>query len=379
MSIKQRIPLAKAQREILSEFYQVEHTRVIFTKSERHNIWLNFKIAKKVPSIALDSLCPALLAELEKSISSDHLIQSAVFSECVYAQTLANMIELTEYFNFANSPGCLSGSVTNLITSYHMKPRYVYKSPDGRRALIQAGGFGGVDSALISIEDNNLFTIEFKEPGSKTSEPDLPPYGEDGFLVSSPEFLGSYSHFEKMLTEQLDKRLNFWEVMGSNINDFEAQSVQIAVSENYAAKKFADVICVEDTNGYLTMIPANQAGLWADIRGEIRPAGRNPYSVWTPEKLTSFITALGGRVEGESIFFPLAAMVTAKRRGGNEDIGRFKINPLFFVRADDVEITGDEACFKLNRVKQLRPTISAHMFFKGLEVTKVHDYYRSEF
>lgn len=379
MSDEQRIPLAKAQKEILSEFYQIAHTRVISTKKERHKIWSDFKKSRSIPQIALLAQCPALLAELTKAISSGNNVQSAVFSECVYAQTLANMMDLTDFFVSATSPGCLSKPILNLISSYNMKPRYVYKSPDGRRALIQAGGYGGVDSALITVEDNNLFTIEFKEPGAKISELDLEPYGEDGFFVCTPEFLETNSNFEKMLKEQLDNRLNFWDAMGSNINNFHPKNVEIAVSENYAAKKFADVICVEDRKGFLTMIPANQVGLWAVIRGEIRPAGRNPHSVWTPLKFHNFLEAKGGQIRGKDVILPVSEMVTAKRRGGNDDIGRFKINPLFFVHAIDVDVDGDAASFKLTSVKQLRPTISAHMFFKKLRVAEVHEYYGSEF
>ena len=73
--------------------------------------------------------------------------------------------------------------------------------------LIQAGGCGGIDSALITVMDLNVYTIEFKEPGAKTSEPDLPKYGEDGKIVITDDFISRYPQFEAMLREQKD--LNF--------------------------------------------------------------------------------------------------------------------------------------------------------------------------
>lgn len=374
-----KIPLAKAQREILAEFYEVKYTKVILNKKARQEIWLNFKSQKAIPEIGLKEKCPALLAELEKSISSGNLVQSAVFSECVYAQTLANMLRLPEFHQFSLSPNSLSPSIVKLIGSYGLKPRYVYKNHDGTRALVQAGGHGGIDSALITISDNNVFTIEFKEPGAKTSEPDLPAYGEDGFLKMTPEFVSDYPQFEFMLNEQIEKKLNFFDVMGSNVNDFAVEGVQIAVSENYSVKKYADVICVEDKSGYLTMMPANQAGMWANTRGEIRPAGRNHYKVFTPEFLKKSIADLGGKAQGDQLQVPYSSLVSAKKRGGTEAVNRLKINPLLFVYAQDVKRSEDLATFDTSKVRQLKPTISAHMFFKDLQVEKVHTYYESEF
>lgn len=374
-----RVPLAKAQREILFEFYQVQYTRVIFSKKERDDIWSNFISEKIIPELGLRDKCPALLAELEKSISSGNLVQSAVFSECVYAQTLANMLRLPEFHQFSLSPDSLSASIVKLIASYGLQPRYVYKNHDGSRALVQAGGWGGVDSALITIADNNVFTIEFKEPGAKTSEPDLPTYGEDGFLRSTLKFVSAYPQFELMLKEQIEKRLNFFDVMGSNVNDFTVESVQIAVSENYATKKYADVICVEDKSGYLTMLPANQAGMWANTRGEIRPAGRNHYKVFTPEFLKKSIIDLGGTVHNDLLQVPYSSLVGSKKRGGTSEVNRLKLNPLLFVYAKDVKKSEDLATFAASNVRQLKPTISAHMFFKELQVSKVHIYYESEF
>ncbi len=129
--------------------------------------------------------------------------------------------------------------------------------------LIQAGGYGGIDSALITVIDLVIYTIEFKEPGAKTSEPDLPKYGEDGMLRITKDFLGRYPQFEAMLNEHRD--LNFFENIGHNIRDFSEESIKIAVSNNYV-NKYANVICTEDTEGFLVMMPANQVQLWSRLK-----------------------------------------------------------------------------------------------------------------
>jgi hypothetical protein len=371
MSLPMNVPLTKSQKEIMDEFYSVKNTKVLLTKLERDVIWRGFKASRVIPENKLKQSCPALLAELSKAINNVNLIQSAIFSECVYAQTLANMLKLTEFYIFADSPSCLDRSVISLISSYNLVPRYIYKSRDGRRALVQAGGPGGTDSALIQVEDNQVFTIEFKEAGAKTSEPDLPAYGEDGYLISTQEYETTNSQFKAMIEEQIKKKLNFWDVMGSNVNDFDPLNVQIAVTENYASKKYADVICVEDIHSYLTMIPANQVVHWANIRGEIRPAGRNKYSVWTPNKLVDFILEMGGRINGSNVEIALDKLGQAKRRGGNDDVNRYKINSIFFIYTRDISIKNGQAYFKIDDVYQLKPTISAHMFFKELEIDAV--------
>jgi hypothetical protein len=182
-----------------------------------------------------------------------------------------------------------------------------------------------------------------------------------------------------MLKEQEEKNLNFWNVMGSNVNSFSLEAIQIAVSENYAAKKYADVICVEDRYGYLAMMPANQVGLWSITQGEIRPAGRNSYTVWTPIALAKYIADLGGAIDNGNVSVPLQSVVTASQRGGDDGISRYKINSLFFVRVENAKNVDGTLYFKLEDVKQLKPTIAAKMFFTNLDVAKVYAHYSSEF
>ena len=162
--------------------------------------------------------------------------------------------------------------------------------------------------------------------------------------------------------------------MGSNVHDFDPRSVNAAVTENYQAKKFADVLCTEDKDTRLVMLPINQAQLWAKTEGEIRPAGRNHYAVWTPNALRHFLAQKGGAVVGGRVRMPLAQMETAKPRGGN-GISRYKINSLFFVRAKSVRTEGDCATFPLKAVRQLNPTIAAKMLFEGLSYEEVRHHY----
>lgn len=371
------IKLADLQKELMSEFYNYSKTKVLYTKNERDEFW---KIEKKEGLDAkalrkIKSICPALHHQILNHRVEGKNIQSAVFSECVYAQTFANIFGLTKFVNCFENANFLPVEILVFLSSYSLVPRYVYSNARKTRLLIQAGGCGGVDSALITVLDYKIFTIEFKEPYAKTSEPDLPKYKENGKLVVTKDFIERYPQFAKMLEEQKD--LNFFKVMGSNVHEFSQESITIAVKNNYV-KKYADVVCTEDKNGYLTMLPTNQLQLWGEIEGEIRPAGRNHYAVFTPKALQRFLAQAGAVVKGEQVSLPISAVKTAKERGG-ETISRYKINSLFFVYTKDCKVTSKTIKFAITSVRQLNPTIAAKVNFKALDCVEVKEHYGKMF
>ena len=369
------VPLTKLQAEIMTEFYRCVPQKVIFNKKERNKLW---KIATEKGNLDIDILrrkCPALAHQIEKSYEHGNNIQSAVFSECVYAQTFANMIHLTAFANCSEDHNFIPDNVSGLLKSYNLFPRYAYANDNKSRMLIQADGCNGIDSALISVIDLNIYTIEFKEPGAKTCEPDLPKYKEDGNLLITDDFLERYPQFKQMLEEQKD--LNFFEKMGRNENNFSVESVNVAVTNNYV-KKYADVVCTEDTNGYLVMLPVNQLSKWAEIVGEIRPAGRNHYTVWTPNALKRFILGKSGKIDGSAVTVNKSALGIRKARGSAGKISGYKINSLFFVYAVDCIEKGENIVFDLHKVQQLNPTIAGKMFFKKLKYNEVKEYYFEE-
>lgn len=370
------IPLTKQQKEIMQEFYCVPATKVVFNKAKRDNLW------KKATSKASDldfallkEKCPALAHQIQKSYDDDKNIQSAVFSECVYAQTFANMMKLNLFVNCFENSNFIPVPIMDLLSSYHLVPRYVYSDLYKKRMLIQAGGCDGVDSALITVIDLVIYTIEFKEIGAKTSEPDLPKYKEDGVLVVTDEWLNKYPQFKFMLGEQ--EGLNFFENIGHNINNFSNESIDFAVSNCYTStKKYADVICTEDKNECLVMIPTNQASIWASIEGEIRPAGRNHYKVWTPNALRRFLLEKGASICNDIVTIRKKKLEERKERGGNGKVSGYKINSLFFVYVNDCLEDNGLLTFNIKKIRQLKPTIAGKMYFGELLHNKVKTYYQ---
>lgn len=365
------ISLENMQRTMMEAFYAEKPRKVVYNKAERDALWRKAKYRYSYHDIDFDSLfkvCPALAFQIQKSFEKKSNIQSAVFSECAYAQTLANMFGLTDFADCSEKSGFFSDDVSRILFEHHLSPRYAYSNAEKSVILIQAGGHSGVDCALISTSDLSICTIEFKEPGAKTSEPDLPKYGENGVLLVNEPFLKKYPQFEEMLKEQ--KGLNFFDKMGNNIHDFSPESIRLAVSENYT-KKYADVICTEDVDGYLTMMPANNVHLWAKCEGEIRPAGRNHYCVWTPKALRCFLAKKNAVIRGDWVTINRSTLTGGKARGGDDAISRYKINPLFFVYAKDCVEENGSVRFSLKKVRQLNPTIAGKMFFLNLHYSDV--------
>ena len=107
--------------------------------------------------------------------------------------------------------------------------RYSFSNLNGDRVLYQAGGASAVDCAFHSQYEDQLIWIEMKEAYARTSEPDLPKYAEDGYIISSETFEKTYPQFKSMLEEQIEKRLNVFEHVGNNISDFSFSSIVLFV------------------------------------------------------------------------------------------------------------------------------------------------------
>ena len=368
--------LSDAQKIVLSDFYSEPNTKVAFNTVERKKIWDEFKKHRNVEKFRyLEEVAPAIFAEIKKALVNEKNIQPAVFSECVYAQAFANKFSLSFFENHINSEGIkFDFSGIEIAGADDLTIRYSYSRSDKKVTLVQAGGAGGVDCALISFDKKISTMIELKEPYARTSAPDLPKYGEDGFLVSSEKFIRENPQFKSMLEEQIKKKFNIFDHLGSNLSDFSPESIESAVTENYSGEKYAAFICTEDSSGNLVLIPSRDVAIWAELEGELRPTGRNSYPVWTPNKLLSVLKEKGGSIQMDTVTMPLSSFKQSKARGG-EQISRFKISPLFFVRSEDVENTEGKVTFKLDAVKQNIPDITAKINFKNLEVSEVKKYY----
>ena len=370
--------LNDAQSEIMREFYSQTLTPIAFTKKQRRLIEQSFKKTRTIDeTLELEAKCPAFKAELEKAMISGRNIQGAVFSECVYTQELAQKLSLDVFVNPLEEEFELESFLSDVINLNGLSIRYLYTNLEQTKVLVQAGSNNGVDCALVNLVNRKYYTIELKESYSKTPEPDLPKYTENGNLVVTQDFLEKYPQFESMLEDTFAKELNFFVHAGKNFNQFASDCVMSAANESYLGHKSANVVCTEDKFGNLVMLPANHIGNWATLEGEIRPAGRNRYSVWTPLWFRSFIEGLAGNVSDSHVSLPISNAKPIKQRGGIKASG-YKIGSLFYVRGEACTEVAGTLSFAFEEVQQLNPTIAVKMNFKALNGEDVKSYYFEE-
>ncbi|ENY69655.1 hypothetical protein [Mycoplasmopsis arginini] len=362
-------------KSFIDEFYKIQNSFVIFKKKERNKIWKELKnnsISKELLE-KINKLCPAFTCEINKQKEKNKHIQSAVFSECVYSQTLANILKLSCFVDCHKSKESFS-YILNNIDIENFIPRYVYHNLEKSLFLIQGGGPNSTDAILFNKSKSSYLLIEFKEPYSKISEIDLPKYEDDGLLNFDDSFLTKNHNFKKMLEEK--QGLNLFEFIGKNINDFSEESVSFAVLNNYNnGSKTADIICTEDLNGFLTLFPTNDINEWANLEGELRPAGRNKHKIWTYKAFINFLKNLDAEIKDNNVRILKTKLSKRKERGGTS-VSAYKINSLFFIRVSSCFIHDDYVSFSIDKVKQLNPTISVKMNFKSLSYEYTKDFYQ---
>lgn len=364
------------QSRVISQFYESSPVKVRLSQAERDDVWEKFKKNRDIRDYAyLKELIPGIYAELNKAISNNKKIQAAVFSECVYSQAIADKLRLLDFQNhLENKVDRFDMTKLKIANKLDLTVRYSYSSADKRTILLQAGAGKGVDCALVSSEYEVATMIEFKEPYARTSTPNLPKYTEDGYLVSSDKFQQKHPQFKSMVEEQIRKKLNIFDHLGHNVNNFSNSSIATAVAESYRNDKFAEFICTEDASGYLVILPLADAHKWATLEGELRPSGRNSVKVWTHKKLIDTLKSLGAEINGEVVKIPTENLEPRTARGG-ENMSGLKITPLFWVKIKDVKFEGEISSFNIDRIKQHVPDITAKMDFRGVKIENLEKYY----
>jgi len=364
------------QKKMLVSFYNLPPVKVKLTKIERDQIWNDFKKQKSLHKFEyLNELVPAVFSQMSRAITNNKKIQPAVFSECVYSQAIADKYQLSIFENYMEHQvkkldlkNQKFGEISELVV------RYLFQSTDGQRVLVQAGSGGAVDCAYISYEDNYLTKIELKEPYARTSTPDLPKYSEDGYLVSSEKFEKKHPQYKSMIEEQIQKELNIFKHIGSNVSNFSAESIASAISGSYKEDKFADFYCTEDAEGFIIILPVIDVHKWATLEGELRPTGRNSYKVWTPIKLIQTLESVDAEIIGQRVRVHMSKLEPRKARGG-ENISGLKITPLFWVRIENVTFDGEFRIFSLNKVMQHISDVTAKIKFGNLNYQQICNHY----
>ena len=376
---------------LINKFYADESVRLTIPKSGRDKLWNHFsEFGKALESEDGFSKVKTVHLEILNAMRIGGSLQRSVFSECIFAHDLATHLGLSDLVDCEEGSYEIPDIVLKKLSEISMKPRYIYLDSNRSQMLIQAGGPNSVDALYFDLATNENIKIEFKEAAAKTSEPDLD-YDENGFVQKTKKMIEQYPQFIPMLDEALATSLNIFilaESQTKNYINFTDESILFALDTNFEGERAADVICTEDSKGHLVMmLPQDltrfvdpiQSGKASGMKGEIRSAGRNHYSVWSVSVLLQEIQKLEGSVDEQGMVTLPSTGLSPSYASGNENLlSRYKLNSIFFVRPESVVFGGLYAKFKLSDVRQIKSTISAHMFFRKLDVSSVREHYETQ-
>ena len=108
--------MTELQKELMQKFYAVSETKVVFNKTDRKVLWRKTKSrSHNLDFDLIKSLSNALFHQINKSYESGNNIQSAVFSECAYAQTLANMLNFNLFVNCSKQKDFIPEHIVPLL------------------------------------------------------------------------------------------------------------------------------------------------------------------------------------------------------------------------------------------------------------------------
>ena len=298
--------------------------------------------------------------------------QGGMLTECVFADYLARVLGANAtYVNCDQEDISRYANVVNAVTERVPRalPRFMMQSADGRTTIVQLGGPNATDCAIVG-DGRLLACCEFKDKTAKAGEFDLME-DEDGKLVADEKTLDEM--MEQMpsiipIIDDFNANDSLHNHIGHNIKLSEAE--QRKIFHDYIHRGQIDAIMTFGKDDRPVLIDTHNDALDQCIQtrgGEIRTAGRNHKSVFTPKYLEQTIANSEAFHDNGNGSYSIAETVAeraslfVKKRGGT-DVSRLRISNVFFVPIKDVRHDGNGLLtFRIKDVRQLKPTISAHL------------------
>lgn len=349
----------KSKIKNLNEFYK--------NNFEKHTDYNQFLIQMGSLKEILEMSVSAE-AEFRKQFERRMALQPAILSECFVAQTIANIFELDQFIDADEKKENIPSHLfTSLIRAKGGElestiPRYIYFSDKNNMVLLQYGDSSSIDA--IFVKDGYRVRLEIKEEKAKLGEYDLN-YDEGGELIPTNNIIENHSDYLSIIKE-FNNETSVFESIGSNFKI--GRFLNYEIIERIVSRVFnlslIDLYILQNGDKIFA-VPSNQLlGCVDIIKGsEIRTAGRNSYKVFTPNKLNELIDSMGGQIINNIVTLPLNEENFTIGRG-MQTITRYKLNNLFYVKYSDIIINDKEVSFNINNVRQIKSSISLHLYSK---------------
>lgn len=305
-------------------------------------------------------------AEFKKQFMKRMALQPAILCECFVSQTLANVFELDNFIDVDEKEENIPTHLFKALIKSKggdleaAMPRYIYFCDKKGIVLLQYGDSSSIDA--VFVKDGYRVRLEIKDEKAKLGEYDLN-YDENGKLIPTQNILDYHTEYMYFINE-FNSFTNVFDNIGRNfkIGCYLTEEIVMDIVSSVFDFKKIDLYVLQKDDTIFT-VPKEQLLRCVDLSkgSEIRTAGRNSYTVFTPNRLNELIFCLGGNIKEGVVTLPFDSSKASKGRG-KQTITRYKLNSLFFVKYSDIIIQDDKISFELKNVRQNKATISLHMY-----------------
>lgn len=337
----------------IEKFYKENYKK---TDNFAEFLSLNPTVTKKIKKVK------GIKVEIERQFKNKKLLQTGTLCECVLAQTIAKMYELDCFADvFHTYIRELPANIVYKLRDDDNKIlcRYIYYNKDDTDTfLIQYGNPTRYDADLYV--NNQKVRLEFKDKVARAGEKETE-YNEEGKLIYTEKFAEENPDYIPLI-EKFNSETNMIDLNG-NYKDFDEMEKNALLKAYFENLGFEVLVSIDSNNRLIAItedcIEIEEGPEIISLEGsEIRNSGKNDYAVFTPRLLEKSIEKDDGIIRDDIVIIPHENM---DNRSNNGVITGKKINKLFFVRIQNINDENGNYMFSIKSVRQLKPTLCAHM------------------
>ena len=313
--------------------------------------------------------------EIVKQHAKQKGLQSGILSECLIAQTLADIHELEFYEDIeTNAP---SSTLLSLVKDNKLEhllgnTRYVYYSQQKEIIIFQCGN-PNTNDLHIHLKAGDVIS-EIKDIPALIQDIDLL-YDNNGKLII-PDELRKQSPACAEVIERFNAETDVISSAGQNYQIGTSASDDLCrqIIKEFASNSNAEVLFLLVKNDLIAVLVddiakkfSNGKPIFTFKQSEIRTTGKNARATpFAPKLVEDAIREYCEETSNPNILRIAKAndkVIGWKTGRGKKDKTRFKITEQIFVRTKDITETDDYYEFDKSKINQTKSSITVHLNF----------------
>lgn len=280
--------------------------------------------------------CPNVIFAIENAFQQ-HCLQSSILTEYAAFSLFAKSLHLFDIKPIKNNT-C----------------RCIYTHPQKNIELRQYGGCQYLDGEIY--KNNQLIRkFEIKQKIARTMDSDLGLVVNGHIKVRSDIKDAWYDYIPFI------EKIDFWKNLGHNIklNDKEINR-QIALT--YLQQYGPVEILLFGDKGLYYLSPTEYMQHLSYSTSEIRTCGKNHTALYNIDVFMQWLFSHQGVINNDIITLPFLNVESTKGRGSTQ-ITRYKMNYIFWVPAEKVNVENGLISFHKQFIRENKPNASIHAIF----------------